>query len=126
MSSSGETVEMPVLTVGGGPIGLALACDLGQRGASCLVLEQGEGQSDHARATALNSRQEASPTQVRIMYVTVRISSKSVEAQSRNRWNAVIIRIRNGLQQLGRAIAALGRDDTGLRHVSPAIIVAVR
>ena len=44
MSSSGETVEMPVLTVGGGPIGLALACDLGLRGASCLVLEQGEGQ----------------------------------------------------------------------------------
>src|SRR6266852_4611339 len=33
---------------------------------------------------------------------------KSVEAQSRNRWNAVIIRIRNDLQQLDRSIAALG------------------
>lgn len=56
MSSSGPTLETPVLIVGGGPVGLALACDLGQRGASCIVLEQGEGQSDHPRATALNSR----------------------------------------------------------------------
>jgi 2-polyprenyl-6-methoxyphenol hydroxylase-like FAD-dependent oxidoreductase len=44
MSSSDKTVEMPVLTVGGRPIGLALACNLGLRGASYLVLEQGEGQ----------------------------------------------------------------------------------
>jgi hypothetical protein len=44
MSSSGETVEMPVLTVGGRPIRLALACDLGLRGASYLMLKPGEGQ----------------------------------------------------------------------------------
>jgi hypothetical protein len=44
MSSSGETVEMPVLTVGGRPIRLALACDLGLRGASYLMLKQVEGQ----------------------------------------------------------------------------------
>src|ERR1700730_11737102 len=46
------------------------------------------------------------------------LPSKSVEAQSRNRWNAVIVRISNDLQQFGRAIAALGRDDTELGHVS--------
>jgi 2-polyprenyl-6-methoxyphenol hydroxylase-like FAD-dependent oxidoreductase len=56
MSSSGPTLETPVLIVGGGPVGLALACDLGLRGASCVVLEQGEGPADHPRATALNSR----------------------------------------------------------------------
>jgi 2-polyprenyl-6-methoxyphenol hydroxylase-like FAD-dependent oxidoreductase len=56
MSSSGSMVETPVLIVGGGPVGLALACDLGLRGASCVLLEQGDGQSDHPRATALNSR----------------------------------------------------------------------
>jgi 2-polyprenyl-6-methoxyphenol hydroxylase-like FAD-dependent oxidoreductase len=56
MSSSGPILETPVLIVGGGPVGLALACDLGLRGASCMVLEQGEGRADHPRATALNSR----------------------------------------------------------------------
>jgi 2-polyprenyl-6-methoxyphenol hydroxylase-like FAD-dependent oxidoreductase len=56
MSSSDPTLQTPVLIVGGGPVGLALACDLGLRGASCVVLEQGEGLADHPRATALNSR----------------------------------------------------------------------
>jgi len=56
MSLSGPTLETPVLIVGSGPVGLALACDLGLRGASCVVLEQGEGPPDHPRATALNSR----------------------------------------------------------------------
>jgi hypothetical protein len=31
--------------------------------------------------------------------------------------NAIIIRVRNDLQQLGRAIAALGRDDAEFGHV---------
>jgi 2-polyprenyl-6-methoxyphenol hydroxylase-like FAD-dependent oxidoreductase len=56
MSLSGPTLETPVLIVGGGPVGLALAADLGRRGTPCLVVEQGEGQPDHPRATALNSR----------------------------------------------------------------------
>src|SRR6185437_13660782 len=56
MSLSGPTLETPVLIVGSGPVGLALACDLGLRGASCVVLEQGEGPPDHPRATAINSR----------------------------------------------------------------------
>lgn len=50
------TLETPILIVGGGPVGLALAADLGLRRISCLVLEQGEGIADHPRATALNSR----------------------------------------------------------------------
>jgi hypothetical protein len=45
------------------------------------------------------------------------LPNKSVEAQSRNRWNTVIIRISNDLQQLGRALAALGRDDVELCRV---------
>src|SRR5687768_4348041 len=56
MSSPTSTLEAPILIVGGGPVGLALACDLGMRGASCLLVEQGEGPPDHPRATALNSR----------------------------------------------------------------------
>jgi 2-polyprenyl-6-methoxyphenol hydroxylase-like FAD-dependent oxidoreductase len=51
-----RTIETPVLIVGGGPVGLALAADLGWRGAPCLVIEQGEGPADHPRATAINAR----------------------------------------------------------------------
>jgi len=50
------TIETPILIVGGGPVGLALAADLGRRGAPCLVVEQGEGPADHPRATAINAR----------------------------------------------------------------------
>ena len=56
MSPSGPTLETPILIVGGGPVGLALASDLGARGASCLLIEQGDGSTEHPRATALNSR----------------------------------------------------------------------
>jgi 2-polyprenyl-6-methoxyphenol hydroxylase-like FAD-dependent oxidoreductase len=54
--SSSETIETPILIVGGGPVGLALAGDLGWRGTRCLVIEQGEGPADHPRATAINAR----------------------------------------------------------------------
>src|SRR6266700_1943292 len=50
------TIETPVLIVGAGPVGLALAADLGARGVRCLVIEQGEGTTDHPRASALNAR----------------------------------------------------------------------
>jgi 2-polyprenyl-6-methoxyphenol hydroxylase-like FAD-dependent oxidoreductase len=33
----------PVLIVGGGPVGLALACELGWRGIACILVEQGDG-----------------------------------------------------------------------------------
>src|SRR5262245_30886613 len=51
-----ETIETPILIVGGGPVGLALAADLGWRRTPCLVVEQGEGPVDHPRATAINAR----------------------------------------------------------------------
>src|SRR5258705_2591771 len=48
-------LETPLLIVGAGPVGLALAADLGRRGVPCLVVEQGEGPPEHPRATALNA-----------------------------------------------------------------------
>src|SRR3954452_5040150 len=37
------TTHTPVLIVGGGPVGLALAGDLGWRGVACLLIEQSDG-----------------------------------------------------------------------------------
>jgi 2-polyprenyl-6-methoxyphenol hydroxylase-like FAD-dependent oxidoreductase len=45
-----------VLIVGGGPVGLALALDLGWRGVDCLVVEQHDGTIEHPRANAENAR----------------------------------------------------------------------
>lgn len=53
---SPSAIETPILIVGAGPVGLALAADLGWRGVPCLVIEQGEGPADHPRATAINAR----------------------------------------------------------------------
>ena len=49
-------IETPVLIAGGGPVGLALACDLGQRGVECLMIEQNPGFTDHPKASAINAR----------------------------------------------------------------------
>ncbi len=49
-------LETPVLIVGGGPVGLALAIDLGWRGVECLVIEQGDGSVDHPRLGAIMTR----------------------------------------------------------------------
>ena len=35
--------KVPVIIVGAGPIGLALAGDLGFRGASCMLVERSDG-----------------------------------------------------------------------------------
>ncbi len=56
MAQRTTTIEIPILIVGGGPVGLALAADLGLRGAPCLLIEQGEGPADHPRASAINAR----------------------------------------------------------------------
>ena len=50
------TDRTPVLIVGGGPVGLALAADLGWRGVSCILVEQNDGTIEHPRANAVNSR----------------------------------------------------------------------
>jgi 2-polyprenyl-6-methoxyphenol hydroxylase-like FAD-dependent oxidoreductase len=36
-------IDIPVLIVGGGPVGLALAGELGWRGIRCMLIEQGDG-----------------------------------------------------------------------------------
>ena len=48
--------QVPVLIVGGGPVGLGLATDLGWRGIECLLVEQGDGTIAHPRANAENAR----------------------------------------------------------------------
>ena len=37
------TLRVPVLIVGGGPVGLALAGELGWRGVSCTLVEMTDG-----------------------------------------------------------------------------------
>ena len=51
-----DEIHTPVLIVGGGPVGLALAIDLGWRGIACTLVEQGDGSIAHPRANAENAR----------------------------------------------------------------------
>ena len=51
-----ESTRIPVLIVGGGPVGLALALDLGQRKVPCLVIEQGDGEIVDAKMFATGIR----------------------------------------------------------------------
>ena len=53
MSAARET---PILIVGGGPVGLGLAADLGWRGIDCVLVDQGDGTINHPRANTVNSR----------------------------------------------------------------------
>lgn len=46
---SEAVVEVPVLIVGGGPIGLAMSIDLARRGVQSVLLEQGDGTIEHPR-----------------------------------------------------------------------------
>ena len=55
-AASKSVTHTPVLIVGGGPVGLGLAADLGWRGVACTVVEQGDGSIAHPRATAENAR----------------------------------------------------------------------
>ena len=50
------TEKIPVLIVGGGPIGLALALDLGWRNVPCLLVEQGDGEVVDAKMFATGIR----------------------------------------------------------------------
>lgn len=49
-------LDAAVLIAGGGPVGLALAGDLGRRGISCILVEQGDGTIEHPKASAHNAR----------------------------------------------------------------------
>ncbi len=48
--------DTPVLIVGGGPVGLALACDLGWRGIACTLIEQTDGQVATPKMNEVNIR----------------------------------------------------------------------
>ncbi|MCC6778116.1 MAG: FAD-dependent monooxygenase [Hyphomicrobiales bacterium] len=48
--------DTSVAIVGGGPVGLALACDLGWRGVPCLLIEQGDGTVGTPKMNEVNIR----------------------------------------------------------------------
>ncbi len=48
--------HVPVLIAGGGPVGLVLAIELGQRGIECLLVEQNDGAVHVPKATQLSTR----------------------------------------------------------------------
>src|SRR5579863_5534345 len=48
--------HVPVLIVGGGPVGLALAADLGWRGIGCQLVEQGDGTISTPKMNEVNAR----------------------------------------------------------------------
>jgi 2-polyprenyl-6-methoxyphenol hydroxylase-like FAD-dependent oxidoreductase len=48
--------ETPVLIIGGGPVGLALAVDLGWRGIACVLLEQTDGEIHTPKMNEVNVR----------------------------------------------------------------------
>ena len=56
MPDGTSALSAPVLIVGGGPVGLALAGDLGARGIDSILVEQTDGVTDHPRANAQNAR----------------------------------------------------------------------
>ena len=49
-------VRHPVVIVGGGPIGMGLALDLGKRGIACLVLDDHDGVGMGSRAICFAKR----------------------------------------------------------------------
>ena len=48
--------RIPVLIVGGGPVGLALAVELGWRGVACMLLEQGDGRIATPKMNEVSTR----------------------------------------------------------------------
>src|SRR5262245_59886726 len=48
--------KTPVLIVGGGPVGLALACELGWRGIACTLIEQSDGAIATPKMNEVNVR----------------------------------------------------------------------
>ncbi len=51
-----EESEVPVLICGGGPVGLALAIELGSRGVECVLVEQGDGTVPVPKMSQLSTR----------------------------------------------------------------------
>lgn len=55
-AQTSPATDTPVLIVGGGPVGLGVAIELGRRGIGCTLVEQFDGTIHHPRATAQNAR----------------------------------------------------------------------
>ena len=55
-AQSGDVVRHPVVIIGGGPVGLALALDLGQRGTPAVVLDDHEGAGLGSKAICFAKR----------------------------------------------------------------------
>lgn len=51
-----QMLHTPVLIIGAGPVGLALACELGWRGVGCTLIEQGDGTVEVSKANELSIR----------------------------------------------------------------------
>jgi 2-polyprenyl-6-methoxyphenol hydroxylase-like FAD-dependent oxidoreductase len=51
-----ENNAVPVLVIGGGPVGLAMAAELGWRNIPCVLVEQGDGVVDHPKTNGVNMR----------------------------------------------------------------------
>jgi 2-polyprenyl-6-methoxyphenol hydroxylase-like FAD-dependent oxidoreductase len=51
-----EKSQVPVLICGGGPVGLALAIELGLRGVECMLVEQGDGSVPVPKMSQLSTR----------------------------------------------------------------------
>lgn len=49
-------IETPILIVGGGPVGLSLAAELGWRGSACTLVEERTEPTRHPKATLLGAR----------------------------------------------------------------------
>ncbi len=56
VSTTARPDQVPVLIIGGGPVGLGLAADLGSRGVRCVMIDRGDGTVYHPRANTVNSR----------------------------------------------------------------------
>jgi len=55
-TDAGIPTEVPVLIVGAGSVGLALAAELGWRGIDCAIVERNSGLNPHPRANAVANR----------------------------------------------------------------------
>ena len=49
-------IHVPIVIVGGGPVGLALAADLGWRGIHCLLIEKTDGEVQLPKTNGVNIR----------------------------------------------------------------------